>query len=31
VKFPNALGTSALITLLEAQTGVHGIQIRRPF
>jgi putative Mg2+ transporter-C (MgtC) family protein len=31
VQFPNALGTSALITLLEAQPGVHGIQIRQPF
>lgn len=31
VEFPNALGTSAFINLLEAQPGVLGIQVRQPY
>ena len=29
VEFPNALGTAALITLLECQPGVTGIQVHQ--
>ncbi len=29
VEFPNVLGTAALITLLESQPGVSGIQIHQ--
>jgi putative Mg2+ transporter-C (MgtC) family protein len=31
VQFPIAFGTAALVTLLEAQPGVLGIQVRQPF
>jgi putative Mg2+ transporter-C (MgtC) family protein len=31
VQFPTGLGTSALITLLQAQPGVLGIQVRQPY
>ena len=31
VQFPTGLGTTALITLLEAQPGVLGIQVRQPY
>jgi len=31
LQFPAELGTAALITLLEAQPGVLGIQVRQPY
>jgi len=31
LQFPAGLGTAALITLLEAQPGVLGIQVRQPY